>query len=73
MAIERKHPSALSLLKPGRFMCGNQCKRKGPNPKKEGHCGFQVCDFTDETQYWLRQHKEQEGHKKQVGWPKSFV
>ena len=42
---------------------------RGTNVKKARRCGFQACDFTDETQYRLRQHKEQEGHKKQVGRP----
>ena len=69
IAIERKRPSAMSLLKPSRSTCENQCKMKGPTPKKTWRCGFQACDFTAKTHYRLRQHKEQEGHKKQVGRP----
>ena len=75
VAIKRKRPSALSLPKLGRPTCGNQCKMnlKGRTPKKTWRCGYQAFDIIAETQYRLWQHKEQEGHKKEVGQPQSSV
>lgn len=39
--------------------------------EKTWMCGFQECEFTAATQYQLRQHKEQEGHKMRQGRPRA--
>ena len=40
IVIERKRPSALSLLSLGKSTSGNQCKMKGPTLKKTWRCGL---------------------------------